>query len=107
MNLVIRILFWLLSLVGSLLMLFLILLGMAPGVKPLDFTGFLLYGPGPGFLWLLGLLLLASVLQICSLALGFRRQRHPSQLSNRLSWIGLILLLILEAVMIADFQELF
>lgn len=107
MNLVIRILFWLLSLVGSLLILFLILLGMAPGVKPLDFTGFLLYGPGPGFLWLLGLLLLASVLQICSLALGFRQQRHLSQLSNRLSWIGLILLLILEAVMIADFQELF
>lgn len=104
MTLFIRILFWMLSLVGGLLILALILLGMAPGVKPLDFTGFLLYGPGPGFFWLLGLLFLASVLEICSLILKIRRRRHLSKVCNQLSWINLLLLLILEIVMIVDFR---
>lgn len=107
MNLFTLLLFMILAAISGVIILYLIILGMAPGVKPLEFTGFFLYGPGPGFFLLIGLLIFAIVIQIFAWVLRNSRQISKSILCNRISWVALILLLILEAVMIADFGELF
>lgn len=105
MNLFTFILFFILAVISGVIILYLIILGIAPGVKPLDYTGFFLYEPGPGFLLLVGWLFLASILQIYAWAIKKLRQGSKSRLWNRISWAGLVLLLTLEAIMIADFWD--
>jgi hypothetical protein len=107
MNLFTLIFFFPLVGISTVFMLYLIILGMAPGVKPLEFTGFFLYGPGPGFFLLIAWLILALLLQIFAWVLRNSQQTSASVLVNRISWITLLLLLILEAVMLADFYDLF
>ncbi|MBW4564357.1 MAG: hypothetical protein KME32_25085 [Mojavia pulchra JT2-VF2] len=105
MNLGTLLLFFILAAISGILILYLILLGMAPGVKPLDWTGFFLYGPGPGFFLLFGWLLLASILQIWAWVVRKSQHGRARKLCNLISWIVLGLLLILEVVMIADFHS--
>ncbi len=107
MDLFTLILFLLLVSIGTVMTLYLIILGMAPGVKPLDFTGFFLYAPGPGFFLLIAWLIFALILQIFAWVLRNTQQTSSGILANRISWIALLLLLILETVMIADFYDLF
>lgn len=104
MNWLTLVLFFLLATINSILMLYLILLGMAPGVSPLTFTGIFLYGPGPGFFILVAWLLVACVLQGVAWLLRLGRRRDRSSLRwNQAAWIALVLLLCLELVMLLDF----
>lgn len=107
MNLFTLVLFVLIAGISAVITLYLILLGMAPGVKPLGFTGFFLYGPGPGFFLLIAWLILALMLQIFAWVLRNSQKTSASILVNRISWLTLLLLLILEAVMLADFHGIF
>jgi hypothetical protein len=100
------ILFILIAAISGVTILYLIILGMAPGVKPLEFTGFFLYGPGPGFFLLIGWLVFALILRIFAWVLKNNRQSRKSLLLARISWAVLLLLLFIEAVMVADFWEL-
>jgi hypothetical protein len=97
-------LFSLLSVIGTFAILYSIVLGMSPGVSSLKFTRFFMYGPGLGFFWLVILLLLAIVLQIYARLI---KNKTKKLLWNKISWAVLILLLIIEGVMIAEFAGLF
>lgn len=97
-------LFSLLSVIGGIIICYLVLLGMAPGVKSLKFTGVFLYGPGLGFFWLIIWLFLAIALQIYARLLKNMLQQV---LWKQISWAILILLLIIEGLMVAEFEGLF
>ncbi|MBD2194204.1 MULTISPECIES: hypothetical protein [Calothrix] len=104
MNVGTLILFFILAAISGILILYLILLGMAPGVKPLDWMGFFLYSPGLGFFILIALLFLATTLQI--FAWIIKKSQHPiaSKRLNLISWIALGLLLLIQLLMIIDFR---
>jgi len=88
------------------LMLYLLLLGMAPMVPPLDYTGIFLYGPLPGF-FIMPLLLIGAVLVRVVAAvlrrMGERGRGGPVELA---AWVVLGLLLAIQGAMLADFQGL-
>lgn len=85
-----------LAALSAALTLLLVLLGMAPGVPPLDYTGLFMYGPGPGF-FLLPIWLGAAILaRVAAVAVG-----RPAKLA---AWGALGLLLGLQGLMIADFR---
>lgn len=94
--------FFLLVEIGIAMLVYIIILGMSPGVKLLTYTGFFLYGPGLGFFWLVGGLALAITLQVCRYCLKIKRRKL---IFDRLSWTILLLLTVLECVMIADFRD--
>jgi hypothetical protein len=105
MNLFSSGLFFLLAVIEAIAIFYLVLLGMAPGVKPLEkFTGFFMYGPGLGFFWLVICWIFAIVFQVGSYFLKTKRQKL---IWNRLSWAALLLLFVLECVMMTDFHGLF
>lgn len=87
-----------LAAVSAALILLLVLLGMAPGARPLDYTGFLMYGPGPGFFILPIWLFLAVVARVVAVALG--------RAVEWAAWGALGLLLALQGLMLADFRGL-
>ncbi len=98
-------LFFLLAVIEAIAILYLCLLGMAPGVKPLEtFTGFFMYGPGLGFFWLVLCWIFAIAFQVGSYFLKTKRQKL---IWNRLSWAALLLLFVIESAMVADFHGLF
>jgi hypothetical protein len=95
--------FFLLVTIDIIMLLYIILLGIAPGVKPLTYTKFFLYGPGLGFFWLVGGLALAIALQFCRYCSKIKQRKL---IFDRLSWTILLLLSVLECVMIADFHDI-
>ena len=92
--------------IGGINIFYIIISGMAPGAPGLKwgFTRFFLYAPGPGFFLLIGLFLLAITLRSCML---FVKDSPSKLLLNRISWGVLIILLLIEGLMIADFSRLF
>jgi hypothetical protein len=92
--------FFLLVEIDVVMLVFIILLGMAPGGKSLTYTGFFLYGSGGFFLF--GGLALAITLQVCRYCLKIKRRKL---IFDRLSWITLLLVSVLECVMIVDFFD--
>lgn len=105
MNLGTGFLFFILAGISAALIVYSILLGMAPGVKPLDWTGVFIYSPGPGFFILVGWLLLTSGIQISAWLAKFNHLSGVSQLCHQISWIALGLLLILQLFVIYDFKS--
>ncbi len=104
MHLLTSALFSLLSGISGLTIFYLGLLGMAPGVKSLKFTRVFMYGPGLGFLWLIIWLLLAIAMQIYARLL---KNKGKKLLWHKISWAVLILLLITQGLMVAEFMGIF
>ncbi len=98
--------FLMLATIGGINILYIILQGMAPGAPSLKlgFTRFFVYEPGIGFVWLIGLFLLAATLRFYLL---FSKNNQQRILLNRISWTILVLLLLIEGLVIADFSGVF
>jgi hypothetical protein len=91
----------------SLLLVFsLILLGMAPMVPRLDYTGFVIYGPGPGFFlllfWWAIVVVAAGVARVVHSFAGPRAGKAV----ELFAWTCLVGLLMLELLVLADFTGL-
>jgi hypothetical protein len=91
----------------SLLLAFsLILFGMAPMVPPLDYAGFVIYGPGPGFflllLWWASVVAAIAVARVVRITVGPR----AGNAVGLFAWASLGGLLMLELFVLADFTGL-
>jgi hypothetical protein len=96
--------FFALSTIGGMNIFYIMVRGMinAPGLK-WPFTQFFVYEPGLGFFQLIVLLLVALGLRFYLL---FARNSPAKILLNRMAWAVLIVLLGIEGLIIADFEDL-
>lgn len=85
---------------------YLFILGMAPGLSPLSLpiAGVFLYGPGPGFLLLLLWWCVAVIVFGAALLANRFGRPHFRRRGIIFACITLAGLLVLQLVMIADFQ---
>lgn len=91
----------------SLLLVFsLILLGMAPTVPSLDYAGFLIYGPGPGFFMLLFWWAIVVAAAVVARVVGSTGRHRTARAVELFAWISLGGLLMLELFTLADFTGL-
>ncbi|MBC8162571.1 MAG: hypothetical protein H7Z42_15275 [Roseiflexaceae bacterium] len=85
---------------------YVVILGMAPGMPPLNLTGVFIYSPGPGFLYLIIWWLAAVGLYVAALGAGWLVQPSLRTYGTALAWLVLAGLIVLQLVILADFRGL-